>query len=220
LEILFEHKARPVIKKLLMPDGGAVVLSSDEALIVGMWLLKTMLLLAHPAAALCIQPEIALHRWDLAHVPDDLYSWMIGDQSSPSGLSVWIAKWRNAPEGDDTRAEHCVILPTVVADGCTTAFNVKQAAVRLFEITLVYHPSWPIEHPLEVNGAATRIWPRSGLGQVDLAALSTVKLGAISWLVGPKLHFRPGTFGNVTLPPLASGWNPAFHSLPGVAFAR
>jgi hypothetical protein len=28
------------------------------------------------------------------------------------------------------------------------------------DVELVYHPGWEIEHPLEVDGRAARLWPR------------------------------------------------------------
>lgn len=121
---------------------------------MGLWLVKTWLLVAHPKARTS-DPSVTKRRWDLAALPD-LYSWTINDLPPPSGLSVWLMKRH---EGETAReAKHRLPLPVLHYDHQTIAFQSTRLGLRSPDISLVYHPGWEIEHPFESEGKAARLW--------------------------------------------------------------
>ncbi len=137
---------------------------------MGLWLLKTSLFSAHPERRQELRSDgTALSRWNLTTIPDDLYSWMVNDQSPPAGLSVWISRVRDL-EPDDPPSQR-IFLPRVIADDRTTQFHVRQLGIRFLNVALAYHPGWPIEHPLEADGRVVRVWTYGGSGAVNIAAL-------------------------------------------------
>ena len=209
----FEVSAKPIVREL-MASNGQVSLVAGEVQTLGLWLLKTWLLLAHPLA-IGSHPGAAPRRWRLEEVSHDLYGWMVNGGPPPDGLSLWVA---HEERGGSTPQTRRIPLPTVEADGRVIAFQVFRCAVRFLDVTLAYHPGWEIDHPLEVEGRAARLWPLSARG-VDFAALPPVSPRDTVWAAGPRLHFAPGTYGSVELPPLSAEWDPMFVALPGVVFA-
>jgi hypothetical protein len=198
----FELCAQRPVRALMVQDGN-VVLSGDDAMVVARWFLKTWLLWAHPAARMSV-PDIAPPRWD--GVTDDLYTWMVTDQRPPAGLSIWATKrGKEEPEAGATRY---IPLPTVVADGRRIEFRVKRASLRWLDVSLVYHPGWEIDHPLETEGRALRLWPRAADTEADFAALPAIHARDTVWLKGPTIHFIPGAFERGNLPALAPSFNP------------
>ena len=213
----FEQPTKLIVRRLFS-DEGAVTLASTEAHLVGLWLLKTCLLLVHPEVRQeSTWGSIAPHRWNLTVIPDDLYSWMANDQPPPTNLSAWMSKVRD-PEPDDPPSRR-MFLPTVMADGRTTQFQVGQFGIRFLDIALVYHPGWPIEHPFEADGRAVRIWPYDKNGAFNSTRLPVISRRAIAWTTGPEVHFAPGMYGKANLPPLTDGMDWMFHSVPGVVRA-
>jgi hypothetical protein len=198
----FEQPAKPLIRSLLHRDGN-VVFRGTRAMVVAQWFLKTWLLLAHPEARES-DPEVTPARWDL--VSDDLYSWMVTNQPSPAGLSIWIT--RRAEQGPQPAVTVHIPLPTVMAEGRKIQFRVKRAGVRFLDVSLAYHPGWEIEHPLEIGGRALRLWPREPQTEADFASLPPVYPKEMAWLKGPTLYFLPGALGSAELPPLSSSFDP------------
>lgn len=197
----FETPAKPLMRELFETDG-EVVLRAADALVVGLWFLKTWLLLAHPAAR-DSEPGIAHPRWD--SVRDDLWGWMVNDRPPPAGLSVWVT--RRGDEVPDRASMRHIPLPTVVADGIEVEFVCLRAGVRFLDVSLVFHPGWEIEHPLEAAGRALRLWPRHPREPADFTVLQEVGSTDVAWLKGPRLHFFPGMFPNPDLPPISSDLN-------------
>ena len=214
LEVRFERPAKSVVRRLMATDGHTT-LNAGEADALGLWLLKTWLLLAHPAAR-SSTPGRSPQRWDLSLVPTDIYDWTVNDRPAPTGFSVWTA--REVQESGGTTPGRRIPLPRVVADGQTVAFQVFRCAVRFLDVTLVYHPGWLIAHPLELEGRAERLWPTSGRA-INFDALPPVASRDTVWMEGPTLTFAPGAFGSNDLRPLGSDWDPTFPPLPGVVFA-
>ena len=214
LDERFEHSAKPIMRRLMATDG-RLTLNGDDAQTLGLWLLKTWLLLAHPAAR-GSNPGEFRERWDLARIPDDLYSWTVHDGPVPNGLSVWVVREDRYPvQAVRTRR---IPLPTVVADGRTMGFQDFRCSVRFLDVTLVYHPGWEIAHPLEAEGRAARLWPSHGQ-PVNFESLVPVASRDTIWMEGPILTFAPGSFGAARLPPLGPGWDPMFPPVPGVVHA-
>ena len=202
LDRRFEKSAKRPIR-LLMAQDGDVVFAGTGGMVMALWFLKTWLLLAHPAARES-DPDVTPARWD--SVPEELYSWLVTDQPPPAGFSIWVT--RRAEEGPEPAAIRRIPLPTVVADGRSIKFRAKRAGVRLLDVSLVYHPGWEIEHPLEVEGRALRLWPRTADTEADFASLPTVHPKDTTWLKGPTLYFLPGVFGRGDLPRLSPSFNP------------
>jgi hypothetical protein len=198
----FEQPAKPLIRSVLDRDGN-VVLSGPHAMDVAGWFLKTWLLLAHPAARES-DPAVTPARWDSAS--DDLYGWMVTNQPPPTGLSIWVT--RRAEEGPEPAVTQYIPLPTVIADGRTIQFSAKRAGVQFLDVSLVYHPDWEIEHPLELDGRALRLWPRAADAEAHFASLPPVHPKVMGWLKGPTLHFLPGALGSANLPPLSPSFDP------------
>lgn len=212
----FEQPVKEIIHRLF--GDGSTDLTSNEMCRAGLWLLKTCLLLVHPEARQNARNWIPLPRWNLTTIPSDIYSWMVNNQPPPVGLSVWISHVRDPEPGEFPSQQ--VQLPTVVADGGSTQFQGNRCAILFLGIDLVYHPGWAIEHPLEADGWAVRMWPCSGSSTVNIAGLPAVSRRAIAWATpGAEVHFAPGMYDEVNLPPLTVGMNPMFQSVPGVLSA-
>ncbi|MCT2587560.1 hypothetical protein [Actinophytocola gossypii] len=210
----FEQHPKPIIRKVI-DTLGMVVLTPEEAGLFGLWWLKTMLLLSHEEtvdSAVGVSPE----RWDLRQVPDDLYSWMVTGESPPGGLSVWFAR-RSDTAVPAISDPPVMFLPIVIADGRETRFMMKRACLKFCEVTLVYHPGWPIEHPLEATSETVRIWPTSEEG-LDLSALRGTNPWPTMWVPGPKLRFADGAYRSASLPSPQNLLHGAL--VPGVVFSR
>lgn len=183
-------------------------LAATNLATIGIWFVKTWLLLAHPSAFYS-EPGISPPRWP---VDDEWIRWLVNGEEAPQGLSVWAFKQdRELPEANVVLQ---VPLPTVVADGRTIQFRAARAGLRWLDVSLVYHPGWEIDHPLEHQSRALRLW--SAVGQViELLSLPNVSPTEFAWLAGPTLRFAPGRFSSSQLPPLSSDSN-FLEPLPGV----
>ena len=179
----FEVPARPEIRTIFEANG-QLSLDAPAAHAAGLWFLKTWLLLAHPLAK-SSWPGPRRTPFDLDAIPDDLYSWMIADEDPPEGLSVWIHRQDlSLPRAQETAT---LDLPEVVLNTVRTRFQALRCGVRFLDVSVVYHPGWPIEHPLEAQGRAIRIWPPPD--GCDLASLSAVPERTFNWACGPTLWF-------------------------------
>lgn len=206
----FERQKTVKIGRRLVAGDGRITLSAEEVGDLGIWLLKTLLLLSHPETTSSV-PGVKIPSWNLGMVPADLYSWMTTNAPPPDGLSVWLML--RATDEDGTEEPPVITLPVIYADGRETAFQVKMFAIKRIELTLVYHPHWAIEHPLELDGRAVRMWPRTTRDAVDLTRLSGVVPWPVRWVSAGRITFPPGTYGEVELPPIRPG---ALGALPDV----
>lgn len=156
----FEDPARAAIRGSVYSQ---LPLNVGETEAFGLWAVKTSLLLAHPAAHF---PEVAARpdAWDPGLISHELYGWMVSGQAAPDSLSLWLTKpGRQIPRRP---SERVIPLPTVVVGGVATGFQSFEFAHRfggagLLRLSLVYHPCWPIENPLEAEGRAFQLWPLS-----------------------------------------------------------
>jgi len=168
--------------------------------------LKTWLLTGHPAAQ-ASDPRSSPARFDLSEAPQELYGWLVEEKPPPAGLSVWATRGAQAATNGSPR--YRIPLPTVTADGRTTRF--QELAFRLdlvdggvLDIELVYHPGWEIEHPLERESRAMRLWPRDGRRVLDLGALPVLEAHELSWGRGPRLVFAPESYNGEQRAPLSA----------------
>ena len=122
----------------------------------------------------------------------------------------------------DTR----IYLPTIVADGNTTRFQsfahgLDFLDAGLLDVHLVYHPGWAIDHPLERDGRAVKLWPRDLSDPLDLGAIPASTEGQVSWAEGPSLSFEDGTYVGLQRDPLSPELDLHFPpSPPGVLVVR
>jgi hypothetical protein len=211
LALTFEEPAKPLIR-YMFARGGDAVFNHVKAEVVALWFLKTWLLLAHPDAT-NPAPDVDFPRW--RSVSEDLWTWMVSDQPPPDGLSLWVTK--RDDRGLIDHPTRYIPLPVVVADREEIEFQVQRVGLGWprskspaggLDVSLVYHPCWEIEHPLEREGRALRLWPHNQGGPADFAALPPVDPNDTTWVKGPRLHFFPGTFGSSRLPPLSPMFNP------------
>ena len=208
LDQRFEVSAKPVIRRIFESNGG-LTLSPADACTVGTWFVKTWLLLAHGRARPS-HPEFIPSPW--TPVGADLYGWMPSGGPVPDGLSLWLTRTSRKPSGRTTPRR--IPLPTVRADGAEIEFQVFRFGLRSIEISLVYHPGWAIDHPLEREGRAACLWPLRTGGPIDLSALSPVGQEDTNWLKGPTVGFAPGAYPHAVLPPLSE--TTRFQPRPGL----
>ncbi|MDQ3763943.1 MAG: hypothetical protein M3460_20750 [Actinomycetota bacterium] len=210
----FENSGAEPGRRLLSMERPA--LTPDETLRAALWVLKTWLLLAHPRSE--FQSATPRPRpWSSA--PVEMFSWQINGQSPPAGLSMWAFlhdQERSTSQQD--RSTPWIALPTVVADGVTTKFQVLDLTIALVNVTLIFHPGWPIAHVPASVGEVSQLWPlAAGTG---LARLPVLSHRPLRWRVGPELHFRPGAFPDENMRPLAPNVAPeslVLASLDGVS---
>ena len=214
LERRFEQPSMALIRRIFECDG-RLVLESSESGVLGLWLLKTWLLLVHPRAVSSWRGKTHAS-WDLSKVPDDLYSWMVNGDPPPSGLSVWIA--RESPVRVRSVARRHIPLPTVNADGRTIKFQAVRCSVMWLDVSVVYHPGWEIDHPLELEGRAVRLRPTPS-AEVNVGHLPEVGARDTGWIEGPTLTFEDGAYDTVELRPLGPTLDLLFRGVPGVVYA-
>jgi hypothetical protein len=102
-----------------------------------------------------------------------------------------------------------VPLPRLTAEGSTVDFIEFHLGVHGVCVTVVVHPGWPIEHPLEAVGQAVRLLPAPAAG-IDLSVLPVLGHNAVSW-TRCEIELVPGALGSPSLPPLR-----ASHEIFGV----
>lgn len=201
----FEEPAKPVVRAIVQADGD-IALRPDDAYVAALWFLKTWLLLAHPEARFS-EPDVSFSAW--TENSDDLYSWMIAGEDPPDGLSVWLTKID--PARERSTAKRRIPLPTVVADDRVIQFCDNRVGVRSLDVSLVYHPGWPIAHPQETEGTAVRLWPRMRDQGADLTKVPQLAGYDTAWLKGPTIRFGDRRYGLADLPALSAD----FHGMPG-----
>lgn len=189
---MFEKPAKQIVRDVL--GGELEELTEEQAHIFGRWWVKTLLLLAHPRLVIST-PGNAPKPWG-PHEPA-LYCWLPDRDDPPPGLSCWVMRQDHEKAGA-TRAR--VPLPTVIADGVTTVFRTKRTGIEWLDVSLVYHPGWPILHPMEPEHAR-RIWPCPE-GSLDLR-IPEARAHEMSWTTVPPIRFEPGRYGAEMLPPLS-----------------
>jgi len=199
----FERAAKPVVEWVW---GGGLRLRPAEARTFVAWVLKTWLLSAHPAAQVA-DPRSSLPRFELSKVPDDIYGWLGEERQPPAGLSLWVT--RSGERSAEPEPRYRIPLPTIAADGQTVLFQTFTSRLELdeagaLEIDLVYHPGWEIEHPLEPEGRAVRLWPRDGRRTLDLGALPVLHVREVAWSRGPRLVFAPEAYRGELREPLSA----------------
>lgn len=195
----FEQPTKEILRALFAADGALVLVAGDAGL-VGEWFAKTLLLLTHPRARYehpAIDAKaIRLEAEEMPPAP--YYDWLTSSAPPPDGLSVWLHRSDPADLGERL---HRVPLPRVTADGTTTDFLQLAVAMHGLCFTVVVHPGWRIEHPLEATGEAVRVLPSPLPGDIDLTPLPALGIRTIAWR-RCNVTLKPGVLGSAELPPL------------------
>lgn len=167
---------------------------------VGLWFVKTWLLLAHPEIV-SSDPSWPLRPWE--PIDQGLYEWTVNGTAPPADISGWLLKMDRSTLAQSPRH---ISLPSVEADGQTYRCRVTQFGLGPWEVHLVHHPGWSIDHPLETERRAFRIWPPRG-ARLDPSDVPSVPDGAVRWLIGPTLFYGHNTFWKTKRPPLSASTN-------------
>jgi hypothetical protein len=198
LEARFERPGRELVYRLFS-DGGARF-DGSEAAIVSLWLLKTWLLLCHPAIhysqELVNDLDIIRRR---PMLPVSCYQWMVDGSAPPAGLSLWLAR-----SNDDRSPRTSMIpVPTVEADGASVLFAAHESWVHGLTICVAFHPGWDIDFPGVGDGRVVRLWPSPP--PFDLGALPVLVNGDLPmWVEGWRVQLRNGVLGTGNLPALGA----------------
>lgn len=189
----FETKpTRELIVQMVRLDAP---LTPGESEMAGLWFLKTWLLLAHRDLRASDDSWTPSKGW---HPRPDLNDWMVGGDPPPDGLSVWLVKAGRDREASETET---LCVPEVEIAGESLGFGFHSFGLTWLDVSVVYHPGWPIAHPLEETGRAIRLWPHRGDG-FDVATLPTVLTGAFKWSSCAKIRLASNPFES-DLPPLS-----------------
>jgi hypothetical protein len=62
------------------------------------------------------------------------------------------------------------------------SFTVREIGIKGIDVDIVWHPGWPIAHPLVEQGRAVQLWPDPI--STDFAALPEVHPGEFGFSVG------------------------------------
>ena len=159
-----EDAAKPVIRKLLPQSAQHVwpTISADEAAAVGRWLLKVGLLWFHPEAE-HDQPQVQQDQ-DLRRftcVEPEWLAWLHNGTDPPADFSVFAS--RRSPLADGVAwsgQTRRIELPGYIRVGDRELrFMSREFGIRGLDATIVWHPGWPIAHPLVVEGRVAVLWP-------------------------------------------------------------
>jgi hypothetical protein len=97
----------------------------------------------------------------------------------PSGFSVYACRRSHLSEEPWSADRELLLLPSSIhVDRRELRFFSRSIGIRGLDATIVWHPGWPIRHPLVESGRAAVLWPTPH--QANLAQL-------------PEVH--PGEFG-------------------------
>lgn len=194
-------KAEPALR-LVSQDEPA--LDVEQTRLAALWFVKTWSLLSHPRTEYQASTPAPTVRWD--GVPQSVWSWTVRDEELPVGLIAWAFRHRqDGDRGGTTPTAPRLELPRVIADGVDQQFYVHDLTLERINVSVVWHPGWPIEHLAAAAGEVLQLWPLAPGTTID--RLPNLNHRPIRWVTGPVLRFLPGTYDG-TLPPLAPGVSP------------
>lgn|GEM_PF-3572387 len=187
LNRMIEVAARPVVARLLPWSSQHVWPSIDsvEAKALARWLLKVGLLWAHPDSH-HDQPQVqcdpSMTRFEF--VEREWLSWMRGGSDPPDGFTVYAvrrslyADWAAWPE---TNRQYISLPRRVVVGDRTHRFMTRSFGIRGLDVTIVWHPGWPIAHPFVEQDRAAVLWPKPA--PVNFDALREAHPDEVSFVV-------------------------------------
>lgn len=189
-------KAQPALRLITQDEPG---LDAEETRLAALWFVKTWSLLSHPRTEYQASTPAPTVRWH--GVPQSVWSWTVQDEDPPAGLSAWAFWHQQDGDREATRPTAPTLgLPRVIVDGWEQQFYVHDLTLECINVSVVWHPGWPIEHPAAAAGEVLQLWPLAPGAIID--RLPMLDHRPIRWATGPVLRFRPGVYDD-TLPPLS-----------------
>lgn len=176
-------------------------LNTDESAALARWFLKVALLTSHPEADHDnpkIQNDPAWTRFGV--IEPAWLDWMRTGSAPPKDFSVFATRRLVEGEQPHVDEELRLMLPSVAVDGEDLRYMVRSIGFRGFEVTIVWHPGWPIRHPLVETGRAAQLWPSPNA--VDFSGLPEVNPEEFKFQVGLPMTFTEGSFIQASSEPL------------------
>lgn len=142
-----------------------------EATVLGIWWLKTLLLLVHPEATELQNTGESTGAGVISwpQQSQDLYNWMRLGSQPPQGLSVYA--YRIDPSAQEVQKPNFPI-PDVTADNGSFPSYVSLFGLEHLRFIVSYHPGWELDLPSVQAGTLAQLWPVQGA--LDLSALIPV----------------------------------------------
>lgn len=186
-----EIPAKTVIRQI-MPMSATHTwpkITATEAEDLARWFLKVGLLNTHPEAvhdSPQAQRDRAFRRH--AQVEPAWLEWMKTDTAPPEWFSVFLTR-QSVSGGQSWDGEKTLLeLPNVRVGAKNLNYQTWVAGIRGLAVTVVWHPYWPIQHPLVEEGRAAKLWPDPSL--VNFALLPEVHPDEFRFLLsGTSVHF-------------------------------
>ncbi|GAA1493140.1 hypothetical protein GCM10009627_14860 [Curtobacterium herbarum] len=159
-----EEPAKNLVRRILghTDSHDDLLISADDSDALARWLLKVGLLSYLPERrfdlpAMNEDSDVPV----LSRVRGDWLSWMTVGSPPPDSFSVYIT--RRELDGSDPDPEpgdqQWIPLPHPVVDGKDLDFMLRAFGFRGVNVTIVWHPGWPIDHPQVTDGRAVQLWP-------------------------------------------------------------
>lgn len=192
LDTTIEVAAKPVVRRLLnhRDSSSELILSADECAALARWLLKVGLLSAHPAAD---QDHPGLRRDQdlprLSTVRAEWLDWMTSGSPPHPGFSVFITRREPLGEESEPASRQHIVLPRLVLDGEDLNFMSRSFGFTGVNVTIVWHPGWPIVHAQVDAARAARLWPEP----------EALDFGALPQVHPKELTFWDGSFGVIAV---------------------
>lgn len=183
-----EEPAKPIVRRLFA-DGADTVwprLDTSQAGSLAKWLVKVGVLWAHPESS-HDHPDVNRDdsRPRLVTITPDWLSWMAEETEPPDAFSVYVQR---QPVRDDEPVEvihpqHIHLPHEVVVDHTRVHFAARTFGLRSLRVTIVWHPGWPIDHPLLADGKVIRLHPTDTAA--ELHSLPVISPKAAEFMVVP-----------------------------------
>lgn len=160
-----EEPAKEVVRSLLTQSDSSddLFVSADESTTLARWLVKVGILAAHPARrfdlpAMNADPNVPM----FTSVRSEWLSWMTTGAPLPAGFSVYISRRKldgseMVPEPENQQR---IPLPDVIVDGDRLDYMQRAFGFYGVNVTIVWHPGWPIDQPQVSKGRAVQLWPK------------------------------------------------------------
>jgi hypothetical protein len=187
-----EEPAKPIVKRILRnaDSSDELVMTAHECAALARWVLKVGLLSAHPAADYDhpgLQRDIEVPRFSA--VRREWLDWMRDETAPPEGFSVFVTRTGRHGASVDPAVKQRIVLPRLVVDGADACFMSRSFGFRGLNVTIVWHPGWPIKHAQVDAGRAVRLLP----------APYEVNLGAVPIVHPQELAFWDGSIGQLAV---------------------
>lgn len=188
LDRTLEKPAKPVVRRLMPWSANHhwPLVGAAEVTALGRWLLKVGLLWAHPASMPdqeAVQRDPGIERF--ANVPPEWVDWMREGRNPPRDFTLFVSR-RSPYSGHEPWPGQIrqIDLPRSIQVGARELRFVARdfSCIRGLDFTMVWHPGWPIRHPLVAESKAAVLWPDPG--EINFALLREVYVD----------EFRFGTF--------------------------